>query len=351
MLVYFLVLILILFLRSQLSLITDIDLRRKQENRYLFVVSVILVLLAALRGLNVGADTFGYAIDYYNVNMMSLDYIKDYYSNYVGYYYLSKLFASIGIPLAFWFGFVEAVYMYAICKLIKRYSLDKLLSIFLFFTIGLFTFSVAGLKQVLAMSFMIIAFLNFVDKKYIRFLLFVYLSYICHPVALIFLAAFPLYLIRHRSYYWILIFVSVVFMTLFGKFFLGSMVSMLNDDHFQAYLEFDNSYTSTTLIFYIILILISIVGFRKYLIVDSNTSKLFMGFTILALGLQFLSSISPNMFRLAFFYSPFMTILLPNTLKSIKNPDKQIITTILIVIVTFYFLYTSRTTPYKFFWQ
>lgn len=350
MFIYIFVISIILFLRYHLTTINNSYQQRKLEKKYFMFICCILVLLAALRHLSVGADTISYASDYYEIDKLSISYINEYYKSYIGYYYLSKAFSSIGLPLIIWFGFIESIYIYAISKLILRYSQDLLLSILLFFTIGLFAFSLAGLKQVLSMSYMILAFLNYVDKKYLWFALCVLFSYLCHPAGLIFIAAFPIYSLSNKPYYWVVIVTSLIFMVLYSELFLSSMVNVLNDEHFETYLNYDNSYTPTTLIFYIILVIFSIFGFKHYVQLYPQQGKLFLGLSIFAVGLQFLSKISPNMFRLAYLYSPFFMILLPNTIKY-SGKNKNLVAIALIAFVAFFFLYTARNTPYKFIWQ
>ena len=56
----------------------------------------------------------------------------------------------------------------------------------IFVSIGLFGFSLAGLKQTFAMALMLHAFLFFVDKKYLWSMLFIALTYYTHPACLIF---------------------------------------------------------------------------------------------------------------------------------------------------------------------
>ena len=322
----------------------------KQEQRYHIFIWILIVLMAAFRGVNVGADTIGYLSDYRVLPSMSFDDIAYRYEGYLGYFYTSKLFSLIGMPHWVWFGFVEALYAIALAKLISRYSQDKLFSVLVFVTIGLFSFSLAGMKQVLSMSLVIFAFLAFIDKKYFRTIaLFIY-AYTCHPTSLVFLGVIPIYLLRNKSYYTIALLAVLSLIVTNSYLFLSSMVSLLGNEHFESYLDYDNTYSSTTLYFYILVTLIISIGFKPYLKQDKENFIFIFGLSLVVIALQTLSGISPNMFRLALYYAPFLMFLIPNSCKNMPANFRNIIQPVVIALLVLYYLYTGRNTPFTFFY-
>ena len=343
---YFLILIILLFHLTWSE--QPIGKKVKSEKAYTFVICIILVLLAAFRSNSVGSDTEGYRLAYQDMGLFhSIQDIVDRHTyDYLVYYGLSKLFHMIGMPVQVWFGFVEALYLYALMRLVNKFSKDKIFSLLVFTTIGLFSFSMAGLKQTMAMSLMMLAFIGFIEKKYWLSALLIVLTYYTHQSALIFLAAFPLYLIRKVRWI-VLVTLSVFVLTYFyGFVFMESMVTAIDNERWEQYLVTDSGYSYVTFIFYLVITLVSGFNIKRYHAVDPSFSYFFLALSILGCGLQLLAGISPSLFRLAYLYTPFMMILLPNA--SFYSKNKQLVRTILIVCIVFYFLYTSRNYSFSF---
>lgn len=350
MVIYILLLALILVFKHRLSNAPDY-IKPRRERTYCIISWSIIVLLAALRSAKVGADTAGYMADYYNLASWSFSDITSQYEGYLGYYYLQKIFSMAKMPLQVWFGFVESVYAFAMFLLINRYSKDKLFSILVFVCCGLMMFSFAGLKQVLAMSFMMLAYLRLVDKKYLTMIGLVLLSWACHSVGLVFMLAFGMYLIRKKRYYYLLILGTVGLTYFSGPYLLTEMVDTLGEEHYEMYLVNDNSYSATTLIFYLILLAMSFMGYNNYKRFNKIESRIMYGFCIIACAFQILASISPNMFRLAFLYAPFYMVLMPNSCQYMQKRRANDMSRLMIISLIFYFLYTNRDNPYVFIWQ
>lgn len=344
---YYLLILLILFLYSRLSN-QPLELRAKKENTYAFIICVVLVLLAAFRSDAVGADTLGYRIDYKGLGYyQTFQDLADRYSIfYIGYFGLSKLFYMAGMPVQVWFGFIEAFYLFTLMILVNKFSKDKIFSLLVFTTIGLFTFSLAGLKQTLASSIMMLAFIAFIDKKYWLTAILVFLTYYTHQAALIMLAAFPLYFIRKVKWLIPASLVMVVLIYSYSYLFMTTMVEFLENEKWEDYLVTDSGYSSVTLIFYSVITLIAGLNIKQYNATDPVFAKFFLALSIIGCGLQILAGVSPSLFRLAYLYIPFMMILLPNATYYSKN--KQIVRIVLMVSIIFYFLYTGRHGQYSF---
>jgi len=70
---------------------------------------------------------------------------------------------------------------------IRKYSCDVPFSVFLFLATGMFTFTMAAIKQCVAMAICLVAIDRAVQKKYISFVLWVFLAALYHPYALMYL--------------------------------------------------------------------------------------------------------------------------------------------------------------------
>ena len=323
---------------------------QRKEKYYTFIICTILVLMAAFRSDEVGADTAGYRYSYETlVQYPTFHSLADRYTiYYIGYYGLSKLFYMAGMPVQIWFGFLEAVYLYAMMKLINKFSKDKIFSLLVFVTIGLFSFSLAGLKQTLAMSMMMFSFIYFLDKKYIISLVLILATYYTHQAGLIFLAAFPLYYVRKTKWFIPMIIILCALIYFYSYLFMAAMVNVLDNEKWESYLVTESSYTYVTFIFYSVITIVAFLNFKNYNCVDPEFAKLMLGLSTLGCGLQLLAGVSPSLFRLAYLYTPFMMILLPNSVYFAKPSNRIIVKLILMCCIIFYFLYTNRHWPYSF---
>lgn len=317
--------------------------RVASQKSFLVGICIVLIILAAIRGKSVGADTGSYMAQYRKLEYLDFEYLSIQFKAYWVYYYTSKVFSLLHMPCQVWFGFVETVYVIPMYMLIKRYSQDYLLSILVFITCGLFMFSLAGLKQTLGMGLMMLSFISFIDRKYVRAVVLALLGYFSHPSVAIFFIGFALYYFRDSKYFNVIITAGLIVTFGVGEWLFTTLVTLNGDDHFVGYLYHDYTYTATTLIFYFSIVGLSLAGIKGYYAEDSIQMKLALGLSLLACGLQSLSSWSPNAFRLAYLFTPFFMILLPNSILSIKDgSDRRWVYLAAVFMLSFYFLYTAR---------
>lgn len=343
---YYILIAFILYLYYYCQSKNDIT-RNKLDGRYSIYICIVLVILAAFRSDMVGADTLGYRMDYENmVDYHDFESLVNRFSiSYIGYFGLSKLFHMAGMPVQVWFGFVEAFYLFALMQLIKRFSKDKIFSLLVFSTIGLFTFSLAGLKQTIGSALVMLAFISFIEKKYLLTALLAFATYYTHPAALIGLGALPLYYVREKKWFIPMSIAICLAIYSYSMIFMSTMVEIMGNEHFETYLINESSYSYVTFIFYVVITMISYLNFKSYSESDPEYAKLFLGLSIIGCGLQLLAGVSPSLFRLALMYTPFMTILLPNIAYYSNN---KLVRYILMGCIIFYFLYTTRNSPYSF---
>ena len=354
MIVYFIVIVIILLLRYNLDPHRIGNPDYATENRYLKVVCGIMVFLAGVRASTVGADTISYMADYTADSSLSLaQVVQKHGSLGAGYFFFMKLFSLTGMSVHWWFAVVELFYVFAVYSFIQEYSNDKLVSILCFFTIGLYSFSLAGLKQTTSMGFAILAFLALNNKKYIPAVISAILSYWCHSAAAIFAFGLVCYYLRNWKYYYLILSFFFIAVLLWGDSLWSASIDLLNDDHYtELYAEADNIYSSTTYIFYLLLLLIMIFPWRNYSKVNTEESRILYGMTLIATAFQSLATSFSTAFRVAYYFLPFMIVLIPNCCNYLKsNENKRLWKIGLCLICIFWCLYTGRANRFAFFWN
>lgn len=340
MFIYIFIFLLIFFLRSQLQTCYS----RERENKYLNIVYAILVLLAALRYIIPGTDMMGYMHDYQKIKEMSWDSIIDAWDgNYVVYFFASKIFSYTQLPYQFWFGFVELFFLTGFARLVNKFSKDKLLTVFLFFSIGLYNFSFSGLKQVFAMSLIWHSFASFYDRKYFIAAISAVLSYFTHKTSAFFMLAFLFQFIRNKKLMYFIITAYAAIIIVSPNLLFLFLADSLNDSRYLLYLNESSSSSYTIFIVYLLLF-IPVFIFRTPRTECSKDNFILANASISVVS-QLLALVAATAFRLALYYTPFLLILFSNNVK-----DKTI-KTIIIVFFMIFLLYTSRQFPYKFFWQ
>jgi hypothetical protein len=326
------------------------------EVKYLKVVCWILVLLAALRGSTVGTDTIGYIENYNAMPKLSFANVLVMNADYPGYFLLAKTCSFLHFPVQILLGIVAGIYIYAIYRFINRFSEGKLYSILCFEVIGLYSFSLAGLKQTLSMAFVLLYFISLMDKKYIKTILLALLAYFCHHASLIFLFGVALYYMRNLRLYYLYLAIIVTVTLLGTRFIWTNMLGLLDDEYYsELYME-DEGYSNTTMIFYGVCLLFMFLFGRNYMKRRSKESRVILGMSTLAFAFQAFALVSSAAFRFSFFFLPFMIVGFSNDFNCISNANtKRIIKFAVAFMVVFFFVYANRNggsvVPYRFFWQ
>ncbi len=351
--VYYLVILLNLFFLTRISLFPEGERRDLKELRFLQIICIVLVLLAAFRSPSVGADTLGYMADYLStVPQLSFKEVFEKYGDYVGFYLFAKICTLLHLPLPVFFGLVEWLYIFAVYRFVCRFSSDRLYSILGFTVIGLYSFSLAGLKQTMSMAFMLMSYTYLVDKRFLRAFLLGVFAFFCHKVSLIFMAGFALYFMRHHKFYYVYLAVIVLVVLLGTKIVWTGLLSLLQNDHYSELYGGDEGYSSTTMIYYGVLLLLLLLFSGRYVYLRKDESRIMIGMATLSFVFQAFSFVSSAAFRLSYYFLPFIVVAFPNSFELIENSDlRRLVKVGVAMILIFFFLYTNRNGGYKFFWQ
>ena len=343
-----LLIFIVLFFRF---LISNLKLNLSQvgrlESLFCWISYLMIVLLAMFRGPHVGTDTMSYIEDYEIIKYMTFEEISIEYEGYVGFYFFCKLFTLIGVPCYIWFGFIELILVSSISRLFNRYSKDRLYSIALFLSTGLFVFSLAGLKQTLGIAFMLHGFMCFADRKYLLTTLLVLIAFSIHPVSLISLPLFIFYLFRNKKIFIPILLLFSVIICFSELLSMSYLVSLLGYEHYEMYLISDGSYTKSTLLLFLLMIICSIPFIKKYL-KQNKMARLEFGGAIFTCVFQFLASFSPSLFRLSFGFIPFLLIYIPNTFYETNSKLSSLLKICAVLGPIIFFIYSNRGFVYTF---
>ena len=122
-----------------------------------------------------------------------------------GFNAVNQLLVNLGVDVQTWLIFYAAITIAIYLWFIRKYSCNLWLTIFLFITVGSYTFTLAAIKQCVAVAFCLVAVDRALKKKWLPFVLWVALGSLFHAYALIYFIT-PLVLFNPwtKLTYWML---------------------------------------------------------------------------------------------------------------------------------------------------
>lgn len=336
-----------------LGLFTDMKNDRSRK-WYLIISSIILILISGLRSYYLGSgDTSRYANMFAEYSSMTYREIYETVWKDPIYHifsvFLSKILGANFLYVLIVFG---AIFMFCYDKLVYRKSPNLLISFIIFFSMGFFNFSMHGVRQGLAIAFIMLSYFPLKDKKLIPFLIYVAIAACFHKTALIFAVAYPFCQMEFNKKTLLLYIAFIAIM-----FFVGNDILREFTAEFSSYDERLNYYSQTSkalnmsgfiqLLLFVILIL---TNFKSYIAKDKDSTVL-LTLLILALTFQTFAIFIAEMFRVAMYFSIFLVILIPRFLSLYSEKNRKIITVVLCVLLLFYFYSVPAKLEYDFYWN
>ncbi len=342
--------------------------KKEKTNTRLFFAILPLFLIMALKSVSVGCDTISYYTRYIGaIDMLDAENtISEPGFNMISYFFHDIL----KVPFWVFNAAVSAFVCYVLCLLLKHYSSDIYLSLFIYMAIGLFTVSMSGMRQILAISICAIPIVwaKICDEtgektkhKFWRLAicaLLVLLAYTIHNSAIIFLPILLLLELQLTRRQTIIIMIIAVAILLFR----GLLVNIMGHFVLERYERYDinEGYVMNTLA----LLVPIVIGLFCTLVSRPSAGErtyskaLSLMFIFLALQVTFNNlALSQNQIaRLGYYFMNSYIILIPYALKKVSGNMRSIVTLSIILLCLVYFYLgtnegTLRIDNYKFFWQ
>lgn len=331
---------------------------RKKLSTFLMGSSLFLVM--ALKHYSVGVDTDQYLFRFNNI-IYPLN-ISIFSKNEWLFHGFASILKNIGLNDQ---GYI-AVYSLIICIIFSRffykYSSNVLFSFILHLTIGLFTMSMSGMRQMLAISLVLISFDYIVKHKPIQFFALVFLAFNAHASAAVF---FPMYFFRNvkigklRGYFYLLIVISFIVLRKFAAPIFGVLSPQRFLDRYELFSSI-NTVNPLLVVISIAIPIASIILWKSSYWEEKQVDRLMSLFYIMTLfnALFNIFSLNSNMIgRLSYYFIPFVMVILPNIISSINDKKFRMIAyyfCLVLPLIQFIMATpggTLRIDSYKFFWQ
>lgn len=321
----------------------------KKENIFYIIMAVVMILFIGLR--TDYNDTHAYLVGFKNLDtsipfktvIENMDWsiganpgfnLTNWIIKYIGFESQDFLmfYAIITVGIYLWF--------------LRKYTCNIWLSIFLAFATGTYLFSLAAIKQCVAIAFCLIATDRAIEKKYIKFILWIIIAALFHPYSIMFLVV-PF--MMHKPWT-IKTYLSLLFFGIFGfalQSMLGTIVdvtSMFGEGYDVTSLGGEGVNPFRLIVCSVPLILSFIM--KKYLQKQetSESDNLILNLTILNAEIMFVGLFgTANYFaRLANYFLIFQCLSIPWLFKYIDSKSRKTLTLIAVLCYLVYFVYEYK---------
>jgi hypothetical protein len=351
---------------SVLALINNISPTRKNNKIFVSIVTLILLAISGFRDTTVGSDLAVYYKQFMEISTLnSLAEVLASQKNF-GYALFNWGFIKVFGPNYQLFLFIiAAISTLSLGYTIYRYSPAPYVSFLLYLSLGFYDFTFSGLKQTLALAFVILSYKYIYERKQINFILIVALGATFHLSAFVFL---PVYYIAHKK--WSAKYAGFMLLAyLFVLMLRGQIVEFLAEMYKETPVVYiADGFIGGKAIAIIMLLILGVFLNKKNGLVDSVKYTTLFNIMLLAFAIQSLSIYSHNFTRLNFFYFQFAIFYIPvlienfsvhsNRLHLKKVNEKNVAKIILAMLAIINFLnYINGDIPphgilpYKTFWN
>lgn len=104
-----------------------------------------------------------------------------------GLYFLAACLKNMGATTQDFFMVCAMLTVLTYLWFLRKHTTDIWLSVFYFITMGIYTFTMAAIKQTIAVAFLMIATDRAIDRKWLRYLLWVAVAELFHPYSFVYL--------------------------------------------------------------------------------------------------------------------------------------------------------------------
>ncbi len=327
--------------------------KRNHKKAYIFICMGMIFLLLALRG-NI-VDTAGY-LNAYNHNrilpfhrllrLYPLDTAKD-----PVYQYTAWAFSQVFKNGQWWLAVTSLFTATTIGYLFFKESEAPVISILMYMALDYLIFNLSGIRQSIAMGFIIISYFDIKNKRPFRFIIWVLIASLFHKTALIFLISYPICRFKLGIYHIVLTAVAFAVFFAYKSQLLNLMQTYLTDDRYSSYIA--NGAEKLSISGFLIMLVIFIfcmIYYGTYTRKDPNAIILY-NMCFLGLVFQLFSSFIAEMFRISMYFSMFNMILLPNAVKLDGKKTSSNMMTIWFSIIFILYYFRDGGVAYWFYWQ
>ena len=317
----------------------------RRERAYYIIMSIAMILFVGLR--QHYNDTFLYVAIYKDTPddiglMEGIDWSK--LGENPGFVFTNRLLRRLG------FSVNSYLILFAIFSVgvplwfIWKYSSDYTLSVWIFICFAGFIFTMAAMKQCMAMALCMLATHCVIKRKYIPFVLLILIAMTFHPYALMYFVT-PFLLFRPWSSKTFIMLILAIFVGFSLKSIMGALLDMttaLGENYDESYLT-GEGVNPMRLVVTSVPVLLSMVASKQIAETGDKPQYLIVNLSMLNAELMFVALFGdPNYFgRLANYFLPFQAVSIPWLITHFNPSSKRAMTIITAFCFGVYYVYSQ----------
>lgn len=333
-------------------------------NRPLFLILLIIALLlfSGLRHRSVGTDTSGYFARFRNYSKYStydemMFYAED--ESDPGFYVFTWAFTKVINNPQVWIGFISFMYILGIALVCYWESPDYSFSILYMYCMGMFFFSMTGLRQAFATGIALMSYVFVVKRRPILFLLLILVAMQMHKSALIFILIYPFANVKTgwaRLLVVVMFFITVLaFRRTIGTWIIEYLPDEIVDERITGYMQSTTQYTASGFIIQLFMF-VYCMRYHNSVVRDIPHREVLYNMAFFSLVFQAASMSIAEFFRVSMYFSWTFMILIPICMQYERDQrNYEFVRIMIVAALIFYFFYSTvgscGITPYRFFWQ
>lgn len=324
-------------------ILNHLKLKTSKANRFIVdVFFFIWLILLILRSEEVGSDLLVYKYHFFNFSDLSyIEIFKQIIAgqNEAGYALIAKTVSLFTVDFHVVMAACALISVIPIWKMYRNEGSHGFLVIALFINIAPFVMYFSGLRQAMAMAFVVPCYRYCKEKKFFKYLFMILLAYLFHRSSLILLLMYPVYHLRLKKQLHILYILPLILTVYIFNVPIFRFLLMIMEGGYAE--EYIGGIQPTGA--YAVLLLLAVLLVYTFLIadqdkLDSDTVGL-RNLMILCVFLQTFSGVHTIAMRMNYYFLLFVPLLISKSIEAGKDKFKPLIRLSMICMIVFFVIY------------
>lgn len=314
------------------------------ENIFLTLAAFLLMIIVSLRNLSFGTDTLVYVEKFRKYNLIEFSQIIDYLNKIdekdKTFYLLVRILNLFSLEESLIVVLFSILFLTSIFWMIYKYSNNSLISIILFICLGYLFFSLTGLRQTFALTFIIFSYKYLRERKMYKFIILVLLASLFHSTALVFLIAYPLVYLKLGIKHLVVLISASLINILFNSQIYSLLKNFIFNEQYEYYLNNEESLNYSGFLIQLSIFLFCLI-FKKVILTKSPENITFYNLIFIGLIFQLFATNIAVVFRISLYFSIFSIILFSNVISSFKDVYIRILVNLIVIVILIMYLFIS----------
>lgn len=321
------------------------------------IASLQWILLSGLRHISIGADTYTYKVNFFDItrykswgnifgNLVNVLF-KGAPGKDPGYQVFEKLTQIFTKNYQIYLIIIAMIFTISLGIWIYKNSNEPVMSFLIYSCLFYSFFAITGHRQTIATTLVVLIGYKLIkEKKFWFFLALVFIAFTIHKSAVSFLPFYFIANIKFTKRYLLIMSTIVLAAFIFRNQIMSILGKLMGYEQYIDQFEGAGTWTFTTL-----LIILTVVTICRYNIMLNNNSQVKHYINALFVALFFvpLTFVDPSAMRVVQYYSIFIILLVPEIIRSFNKRERTIV---YYVAATFLIVLFAKSNPqYLFFWQ